>query len=151
MSNKVMSDESTVYGYIKSNSVDDDRQSYLRHSVNRQAVRNLPSMDCCSLLTQECFSSPTVHNYDEQISSTIIHFGKIYRGVEYEWSVWISEFEKLLQKMYWHNVVVHLETEVSGVHTFSWESGDEVHSPNDSSLNIRCEWQHELGVSPRHV
>ncbi|MFT6102330.1 MAG: hypothetical protein ACJATV_001670 [Granulosicoccus sp.] len=142
-----MSDESTVYGYIKNNSADNERQNYLRHAENRQAVKGLPSMDCCSLLNQEYFSIPAIHNYDEQPSSTIIHFGKVYRGVEYEWSVWISEFEQLLKKMYWNKVVVHLETEVSGVHTFSWESGDEVHSPNDSTLNIRCEWQHELGIS----
>ena len=147
MPNKAMSDESTVYGYIKNNTVDDARQNYLRHSVNRQAIRRLPFMDHYSLLNQESFSIPATDNYDEPLSSSIVHFGKVYRGIEYEWNMWISEFEKLLQKMYWHSAVVHLETEMSGTHTFTWESGDQVHSPNDSALHIRCEWQHELGIS----
>ncbi|EGG95077.1 hypothetical protein IMCC1989_1859 [gamma proteobacterium IMCC1989] len=69
--------------------------------------------------------------------------------MEYEWGLWIAEFERLLQKMYWSSVVVHLETELSGIHTFTWNSGDESHYPNDTSLNIRCEWQHELGIAPR--
>lgn len=143
-----MNDESTVYGYIKNTRVESDQQNYLHHSVNRQVIKNLPSLDGSSLITQEFFSIPTLLHYDESVASSIIHFGQIYKGVEYEWGLWIATFEQLLQQMYWTHVVVHLETEISGIHTFTWECSEDIHTPNDAPLNIRCEWQHELGISP---
>jgi hypothetical protein len=142
-----MNDESTVYGYIKNNNVETEQQRYLQFSINRQVLKALPSLDYCALIGQEFFSIPASLGDKGSITSQIIHFGRVYNGVEYEWAVWIAEFEQLLQKMYWSSVVVHLETELSGTHTFTWESGDESHYPNDTSLNIRCEWQHELGIS----
>lgn len=146
-----MTDESTVYGYIKKNGDHDAKSNYRHHAVNRQALKALPSMDNSALLSQECFSAPPIYNYDETISASVIHFAKIYNGVEYEWNSWIAEFEALLQKMYWHSVVVHLETELSGVHTFTWQSEKTIHAPNQSPLDIRCEWQHELGIAPRYA
>jgi hypothetical protein len=144
-----MNDESTVYGYIKNNNAETEQQRYLQHSINRRVLKALPAVDSQSLIGQEFFSIPIFAGENAKISSQIIHFGRVYNGVEYEWAVWIAEFEQLLQKMYWSSVVVHLETELSGTHTFSWESGDESHYPNDASLSIRCEWQHELGLYPR--
>lgn len=145
----MMSDESTVYGYIKNNNAETEQQRYLQHSVNRQVLKALPSLDYYVLISQDFFSIP--HSVDDNpgVSSQLIRFGRVYNGIEYEWSVWIAEFEQLLQKMYWSSVVVHLETELSGTHTFTWDSGEKSHYPNDTSLNVRCEWQHELGISPR--
>lgn len=145
----IMNDESTVYGYIKNNNADTEQQSYLQSSTNRQMLKTLPSLDNCALITQELFSIPRSKSDAVGVSSQLVHFGRVYNGVEYEWGLWIAEFEQLLQKMYWSSVVVHLETELSGIHTFTWNSGDESHYPNDTSLNIRCEWQHELGIAPR--
>ena len=147
----MMTDESTVYGYIKKSAESDEQSNYLHHSVNRQAIKSLPSMDYSALIHQEHFSIPHIYHYDEMSTSSVIHFASVCRGVEYEWNTWIAEFETLLQKMYWHQVVVHLETELSGLHTFTWQSDNEVHVPNQSSLEVRCEWQHELGISARCV
>jgi hypothetical protein len=144
-----MNDESTVYGYIKNNNAETEQQSYLQFSTNRQMLKALPLLDNCALITQELFSIPRSVSDAVGGSSQLVHFGRVYNGVEYEWGLWIAEFEQLLQKMYWSSVVVHLETELSGTHTFTWDSGDKSHYPNDASLNIRCEWQHELGIVPR--
>lgn len=146
-----MTDEATVYGYIKKNADSNPQTNYLHHSVNRQMIKALPSMDYSALLNQEFFSTPFIQHHDETMMASVIHFAKSYRGVEYEWSSWIAEFEALLQKMYWHSVVVHLETELSGIHTFTWHSDAEIHAPNQSPLDIRCEWQHELGIAPRYA
>jgi hypothetical protein len=71
---------------------------------------------------------------------------KRYRGIEYEWAEWIKKFEALLKAMYWQSAVVHLETELTGLHTFTWETVDKNHIPGSDDFNIRCEWNHELGL-----
>lgn len=141
-----MNDESVVYGYIKNTSALTAEEKFAVHSANRNALIHLPTLDAGSFLSREIFSTPPVIQHDDRMQSTVIHFGNAYKGIEYEWGLWISKFEELLQKMYWDLVIVHLETEISGVHTFTWDSGDSVHVPSDAPLNIRCEWQHELGV-----
>ncbi len=73
----------------------------------------------------------------------VLHFGASYQGIEYEWQHWLSQFESLLAKMYWVSVVVHLETELSGVHSFCWESTGDYHHPGAAVTNVRCEWVHE--------
>lgn len=77
----------------------------------------------------------------------VIHFGMSYRAVEYEWEHWIAKFESLLKNMYWVNAVVHLETELSGFHTFVWDSADAYHTPSDAPLRVRCEWAREGVIS----
>lgn len=146
-----MSQESIVYGYIKSANDGFSSMTFDCHLANRKALMGLPTLDTCSLLTREMFSAPSVATRDGQVQSSIIHFGSAYHGVEYEWALWIEKFETLLQKMYWDSVTVQLETELSGTHTFTWDSGDIDHTPSDSPLNIRCEWQHELGLQGRRA
>ena len=46
--------------------------------------------------------------------------------------------------MYWVSAYVHLETEMSGVHSFIWESIDaEYHTPGSNNIHLRCEWVKE--------
>lgn len=142
-----MNDESVVYGYIKNASALTAEDRFVSYSANRRALTHLPTLDSSSFLSREIFSTPPIINYDDSLQSSVIHFGSAYKGIEYEWGLWIATFEKLLQKMYWDLVVVHLETELSGVHTFTWDSGGSVHMPSDNPLNIRCEWQHEMGLT----
>jgi hypothetical protein len=142
-----MSGESIVYGYIKNSSALTAEEKFISQSANRKALQHLPSFDYGSFLSREIFSTPSLVNYDDSFQSSVIHFGQAYKGIEYEWGLWIAKFEQLLQHMYWDFVVVHLETELSGIHTFTWNSGNHVHIPSDNPLNIRCEWQHELGLS----
>jgi hypothetical protein len=145
-----MNDESVVYGYIKNSSAITPEEKFVSHSANRTALRHLPTLDAGSFLSREIFSTPPIIHHDDSLQSSVIHFGNTYKGIEYEWGLWVSKFEELLQGMYWDLVVVHLETEISGVHTFTWDSGGDMHVPSESPLNIRCEWQHELGVG-RHT
>ena len=140
------SDESVVYGYIKNISALTAEEKFTVHTMNRKALMYLPTLDAGSFLSREIFSAPPVIQHDDSIQSTVIHFGNAYKGIEYEWGLWIAKFEELLQKMYWDLVIVHLETELSGMHTFTWDSGDNAHVPSNEPLNIRCEWQHEAGL-----
>lgn len=139
-----MNDESIVYGYIKNTSgVSDTLNAQI---VNRKALIQLPTLDACSILSREIFSTPSGRSNSDRFQSSIIHFAAAYDGIEYEWGLWVAKFESLLQQMCWNTVVVHLETELSGVHTFTWDSGDNAHIPSENPLNIRCEWQHDVGV-----
>ena len=144
-----MMQESIVYGYIKTAN-DLGGSSPQANMINRRALMGLPTQDACSLITRDMFSTPSVVSTDG-FSSTVIHFGHAYKGIEYEWQLWMNSFEELLQKMYWESVIVQLETELSGTHTFSWDSGDSDHIPGHTPLNIRCEWQHELGLQGRRA
>ena len=68
------------------------------------------------------------------------------QDVEYEWEAWLRQFETLLKSMYWVSATVHLETELSGKHTFSWQS-DRGHVPSDAELMMSCEWEREAGFA----
>lgn len=144
-----MDQESIVYGYIQSASHISTDDSFTRNMTNRQALMSLPTLDAWPFLSREMFALPRLVTQNDRLQSSMIHFGASYVGIEYEWGLWINKFERLLQQMYWNSVVVNLETELSGVHTFIWKSGAKDHLPGEDPLAIRCEWQHELGVAGR--
>lgn len=131
--------ESIVYGCIKDYA--DDSGSGLRHEANREAILTLPLSDAWPYLSQDMFSMPQESHMDDTTYMTqILHFGASYKAVEYEWNEWMSKFEALLSKMYWASAVVHLETELTGTHTFVWTSSKGGHVPGNDSSDIRCEW-----------
>ena len=107
----------------------------------------LPSGDAWPFLGREMFSccqQPGSGLYQTQV----IHFGASYQTIEYEWKLWVAEFEALLKRLYWASAVVHLETELNGTHTFRWEAESEngLHSPQDGALRVRCAWEREGGL-----
>ncbi|WP_426416791.1 hypothetical protein [Aestuariirhabdus sp. LZHN29] len=139
-----MDHESIVYGCIKDLPFGNDREMWLRRKHNQRAIKSLPGMDDWPFLSREMFaatgSMPTeASTYQTQV----IHFGASYRAIEYEWEQWVAKFEQLLQSMYWVSVAVHLETELSGTHTFTWDSDTSYHQPGSGDIKVRCEWQHE--------
>ncbi|WP_237068308.1 hypothetical protein [Microbulbifer guangxiensis] len=137
--------ESIVYGCIKdSNSLAGGAD---RRRVNREAVLSLPSADEWPFLCRDMFSIPTIKLKQSQYQTDVIHFGASYRAVEYEWRHWIQKFEELLQKMYWVSATVHLETELSGTHSFTWEAPGLYHEPGCGDMQVRCEWTQEGRVS----
>lgn len=140
------SQESIVYGCIKGSSALSAAELFDQVTVNKKAILSLPSVDDWPFLTQEMFSLPRYNVNCMQGKTNVIHFGVSYRGIEYEWSEWIRKFEALLREMYWQSAVVHLETELTGLHTFMWEAIDNNHVPGSDDFNIRCEWNHELGL-----
>ena len=158
----IVDQESVVYGRIKSASLlsvnDIKKQIY----TNKKAILLLSDSDSLfselanagslaneqyPLLTQEMFSVSKMQMNGDYASVNIIHFAMSYHGVEYEWSEWMTRFERLLKSMCWQSVVVHLETELSGLHTFKWESVKASHMPGKDDFNVRCEWDHEVSFT----
>lgn len=136
-----MDQESIVYGCIK------DSVSWLsdpeRNRVNREAMLSLPGAEEWPFLSREMFAIPTARAGNPHYQTEVMHFGASYKAVEYEWDQWVEQFEQLLKKMYWVSATVHLETELSGTHTFVWEAGGSGHKPGSGHMIVRCEWTHE--------
>lgn len=141
-----MEKETIVYGCIRDFTTRDDVQSLERRHTNRMAIRTLPSMDQWPLVGREIFSMPSLGEGFGFSRSQIIHFGTAYHAVEYEWERWVKEFETLLKRMYWVSAIVHLETELSGVHTFVWEAQTGEHKPQDEKMLVHCEWEHQGAI-----
>lgn len=139
-----MDQESIVYGCIK------DVASSLgvseRVRANREAMLSLPHADEWPFISQEMFAIPQVEMASNSYQTEVMHFGASYKAVEYEWDQWIAQFEALLSKMYWVSATVHLETELSGTHTFTWEAQGSYHRPGSGAMRVRCEWSHEGGL-----
>ena len=137
-----MEPESIVYGCIRDWPSDNPDERSSRRTSNSRELKSLPSGDAWPFLGRAMFSS--CEAFGEGLYQTqVIHFGASYRAVEYEWSLWIKEFEALLKRLYWCSAVVHLETELTGIHTFRWESDQGFHSPQEDGLRVRCAWERE--------
>ena len=150
-----MSQESVVYGCIKDAFGRSGEQS--RREANRFAMLKLPRAEDWSYLSQEMFALPGTeqerildfndsgfHSAGDSYQTEVIHFGASYQAIEYEWKAWLGAFEKLLNDMYWVSAIVHLETELSGVHTFTWEATSNEHSPGMPLDPSSRQWTHEL-------
>lgn len=136
--------ESIVYGVIRCQPSTDYLYSNTQRRANWLAVQNLPLgvEDEWSLLAREMFSMPGDNLFAGTYQTELIHFAASYRAVEYEWEQWLAQFESLLKSMYWVSATVHLETELSGKHTFSWHS-EQGHQPSDADLRTNCQWERE--------
>ena len=137
-----MESESIVYGCIRDWPSDDPEQRRLPRETNHGVLAELPAGELWPFLGREMFSFcdlPGAGLYQTQV----IHFGASYGAIEYEWNLWIEAFEALLKRLYWASAVVHLETELNGMHTFRWESDSGFHSPQEGGLRVRCAWERE--------
>ena len=134
--------ESIVYGCIRDWPADNPEFRRQRRDTNHRVLQSLPSGEDWPFLGRDMFScceQPGSGLYQTQV----IHFGASYQAIEYEWKLWVQEFEALLKRLYWGSAVVHLETELNGLHTFRWESESGYHSPNEGELLLRCSWERE--------
>ncbi|NMY15901.1 hypothetical protein HBN74_10085 [Pseudomonas sp. WS 5019] len=137
-----MESESIVYGCIRDWPSDDPEVRRLRRETNHGVLAELPAGELWPFLGREMFSFcdlPGAGLYQTQV----IHFGASYGAIEYEWNLWIEAFEALLKRLYWASAVVHLETELNGMHTFRWESDSGFHSPQEGGIRVRCAWERE--------
>lgn len=140
-----MDQESIVYGCIKDVAYHYDQGE--RRRVNRSAMLSLPSDEDWPFLSREMFSIPRPEeDHRGQYQTEVMHFGASYKAVEYEWEQWIATFETLLRQMYWVSATVHLETELSGTHTFIWTSLSDSHVPGTGEIQVRCEWSQENAI-----
>lgn len=143
--------ESIVYGVIRDIPAGGELEAYRRRRTNWAAIQELPSSldDDWPFLSREMFSMPGPDVYSGTYHTQLVHFAASYNSIEYEWERWISRFEAMLRSMYWSSATVHLETELSGKHTFSWESTGAGHNPSDSELKMVCEWERESTFNQR--
>lgn len=139
-----MDQESIVYGCIKDSAYFYHETE--RRKVNREAMLQLPSADEWPFLSHEMFAIPQLEGLHGQYQTEVMHFGASYKAVEYEWEQWIEKFEELLARMYWVSATVHLETEISGTHTFTWNSLKDSHTPGSGDMQIHCEWSQEQAL-----
>ena len=139
-----MTQESIVYGCIKGGAGHSDEDVKTFNRLNQSVLYRLPVLDEWPFLTREMFSITRQQTALQTPSINLIHFGCSYSGIEYEWNIWMQKFESLLKAMAWQSAVVHLDTELSGLHTFIWETDGDIHSPNTDGFNVRCEWNHEM-------
>jgi len=136
--------ESIVYGCIR-DWPGDSMERRLRRAANRKVLDSLPMGEAWPFLGREMFSRCETEGAG-LYQSQVIHFGASYQTIEYEWKLWVEQFEALLRRLYWASAVVHLETEVNGSHTFRWESENGFHSPREGELKVRCAWEREGGL-----
>ena len=117
------------------------RAPLLRRASNRQVLDSLAHEPWDFLGRQmfACQQLPERGLYQTQV----IHFGASYANIEYEWSLWIEQFEALLRRLYWSSAVVHLTTELNGTHTFRWHSEQGGSAPQEGPLRLRCVWERE--------
>jgi hypothetical protein len=138
-----MDQETIVYGIIK-DVVSNDTQFQLRSRlINCAALLELKDLDTFPYLTSSMFSIPEDELEQGTYQTQVIHFAASYQAVEYHWEHWMEKFEALLKSMYWVAATVHLETELSGKHTFYWESASAFHAPSED-LSVRCEWEQDV-------
>lgn len=139
-----MDQESIVYGCIKDSAALNEEVERRRN--NRRALLDLPRADDWPFLSQEMFSIPSLDLSSGRYQTDVVHFGASYKAVEYEWEQWIAAFEDLLKQMYWVSATVHLETELSGTHTFVWNAHSDSHIPGTGNMKIHCEWSRENAI-----
>lgn len=140
-----MESESIVYGCIRDWPASNPLETRMRRVRNRRVLEALPSGDAWPLIGRQMFSF-CEREAEGLYQTQVIHFGASYRAVEYEWALWVKGFESLLRQLWWSSAVVHLETELSGAHTFRWESASGGHVPNGSEPQMRCAWERESGL-----
>lgn len=143
-----MEQESIVYGVVRDVAYGTQMERRVRRAHNRDVIATLPDADGWPFLCRDMFGTSGFDERAGTYQTQIIHFGASYRAIEYEWEIWMRKFEALLMQMYWVSAKVHLETELSGMHTFIWEAVGGSHMPGDR-LQVRCEWEREGGLSPR--
>jgi hypothetical protein len=132
--------ESVVYGCIKYIA---NEELIKQRRSNRDAMQSLPSAETWSLVNREMFSLTVPSTTDLSLATEVVHFGASYQCVEHELTYWLEQFESLLRKMYWVSATVHLETEMSGLHSFVFATDGFCHEPERSDIQIRCEWVKE--------
>jgi hypothetical protein len=140
--------ESIVYGVIRHVPSTQDLAARRERRSNWAAIQTLPLGidDDWSLLKREMFSMAGDDIFSGAYQTQVIHFAASYRAVEYEWEAWLRQFESLLKSMYWVSATVHLETELSGRHTFNWQA-EQGHEPSDTELRMSCEWEREASFA----
>ncbi|MFO6374936.1 hypothetical protein ACLBYN_20775, partial [Pseudomonas aeruginosa] len=93
-----MESESIVYGCIR-DWPGDSMERRMRRAANRRVLDSLPGGEAWPFLGREMFSR-CEQSGAGLYQTQIIHFGASYQAIEYEWSLWVEQFEALLRRLY---------------------------------------------------
>lgn len=98
---------------------------YYLFRINKVIIDELPDKD-----EEYPFISRTMFHVPEPLGDfqagtargQVITFGATYKDIEEHWLAWLTKFEEILEKLYWYNAVIHLESEYYKTHTYKWKS-----------------------------
>ncbi|HHJ4328656.1 TPA: hypothetical protein ACQJWO_005991, partial [Klebsiella pneumoniae] len=96
-----MESESIVYGCIRDWPATDPLTDRMRRASNWRVLQALDGPFLCRGMFSACAAGS-----EGLYQSQVLHFGASYRTVEYEWNLWVRDFERLLQQLYWSGAVV---------------------------------------------
>jgi len=118
-----MAHETLLYGFIAGAG---RRETHDFRNRNEQLLATLPETDTFPYLTRSMFSCGGVHPGQELFRTPIIHFGASMNGLCFdEVSKWITKFEELLSRLYWHEACAHLWTDyIDGCYQYWWRWDD---------------------------
>lgn len=111
-----MGHESFVYGLIVG-SYRNPTDAAHNHAV----VAQLPLDDASPFVGRSLFARPGRTTVNDTYRTEVIHFGASYSAVEWEWPIWLAKFEAVLAQLVWHEVWVHLRTDLVGDYTYHYQ------------------------------
>lgn len=107
-----MGHESVVYGCIVGAGWKVTDRGRLQR-LNRAEMIALPETDEWPFLTRSMFAIPDDACLAGTYRSQPIHFGATFKAIEWNWDEWLVKFESLLARLFWHDVYLHLKTELT--------------------------------------
>ena len=140
-----MSELTTIHGAIYGafGSTKDWRGLYL---LNKNAIDALPEIDEWPPLVRSFFSVPMSDTKPGFFRIQMIHFGCSFNHFSDDWSVWLEKFEKLISRMYWHKVRLHLEVEIWGKYDYLWKvSGEQIQRYYETPPKSPTTWEFSGG------
>lgn len=92
------------------------------HALNAGVIAELPTEDEWPWLVRGMFALPAGWPQGTY-RSHVIHFGASLKdepGNRSCWDAWLEKFERLLRRLYWWSVAVHLRTEFEPDRVIRW-------------------------------
>lgn len=115
-----------LHGYIieKSAGRGDSVQQENIRKHNWSVIEELPSENRWPPLHSKMFYAvPSAHLL--QYKDPLILVGGSFKQIVDDWDDWLKMFESMIQKMYWEEIVISLESELVGPRQFRWKPKSE--------------------------
>jgi len=113
-----MAHETLVYGFIAGQR----RDAHDLHRYNLQTLAELPESDDFPYLSRSMFSCAGDQPLQGTFRTPVIHFGGSMNGLDFDGVPrWITKFESLLSRLYWHEASAHIWTDfIDGCYQYWW-------------------------------
>ena len=127
----------------------DEQEKIYAH--NSKVLLELPEFDEWPPLDQNMLNITEPYPKDRGPNygycGRLIHFGGNFKSIEHEWKEWKEKFESLLEKLYWLEAQVHVQTEYLELQTYTWYNSPPKGSEPHLSLTARSSWKITGGIS----